>query len=305
MGTIKISIRRKSLQGSFTSIFLENFPISSKKIFIPRYFGILTACSHNLFIGLQILLSSIIVKYDVKILVYDVGMTPEQIAWCKKHPGVMVKAFRLRAMSNHIKYSGAWFKSHYIRSSPFKNTIWIDADTAVMGDLYELIELSRPNALFTEDHTYFQASTLNHPNLYSYLPLGKPSYHDILPYLNTGVLVVQGKRDAKVLDDWCYCVEQACSVREIAEAIACWDQGACKWALHRNDKLCLIIPDKKFNYPAKIRHHSYPSTEEAVKYWINSMRSEESCVVLHWMGSPKPWNRWGDMIDLDISNLAR
>jgi lipopolysaccharide biosynthesis glycosyltransferase len=137
--------------------------------------------------------------------------------------------------------------------------------------------------------------------LYSYLPIGIPYYQDILPYFNSGVMVMHKKRDAKILEDWRYCVEQACSVKEIAEAISCWDQGALKWALHKNRLLYLITPDKKFNFPAKIRHYAYPATPEAISHWIRNLKPQEPCTILHSMGSPKAWSNWGSMINLDLS----
>jgi hypothetical protein len=301
MATIKIKIRRKPLRENFTNIFEEAFPLPKKKIKIHKDFGILTACSKNLFIGLQMLLTSIAHYYDVRVLVWDVGMSPEQVKWCHKQPKVCVMPFKHPYYRDHITYAGAWFKPHYMSSSPFKHTIWIDSDAMVVGDLRELIDWAHPNALFTSDYTQLQESTLNLPSLYSYLPIGKPYFHDILPYINSGVLITHKKRDAVILEDWRYCVEQACTVREIADSVACWDQGALKWALHKNDLLYLIVPDKKFNYPAKIRHFAYPSTSDAVSYWIKTIKPTEPCVILHWMGSPKPWGNWGDFIGLDIS----
>ncbi len=304
MGSVRIRIKRRTLQGKFSDTFREAFPPPEKKIYIHRDFGILTACSYNLFVGLQMLLSSIAHFYDVITLVYDVGMSAEQVAWCRRQPGVTVRPFKLPNHQSHIKYAGAWFKPHYISKSPFKHTIWIDSDAMVIGDLRELIDWSHPQALFTADHTQLQETTLNRPTLYSYMPIGRPYYHDILPYLNSGVMLTHKKRDAAILEDWRYCVEQACSVKEISEAVSCWDQGALKWSLHKNDKLFLIVPDKKFNYPAKIRHFSYPATAEAVHHWMNNFKPKDPCVVLHWMGSPKPWGYWGEMLDLDLSRRA-
>lgn len=302
MASLKIKIRRKPLLGDFTESFKEAFPLPKNKIKISRDYGILTACSQKLFIGLQMLLSSIAHYYDVTILVFDVGMTPEQIKWCQNQPKVIVKPFKLPDLQNHIHYIGAWYKPHYIAASPFKHTIWIDADTMIVGDLREIIDWCHPNALFTADHTHLQETTMNRPVLYSYLPIGRVYYHDISPYVNSGVAVMHKKRDATLLEDWMYCVDQALMNREIAEAVACWDQGALKWALHKNDLLYLITPDKKFNYPAKVRHFSFPSTGPAVIHWINSVKPDDTCVVLHWMGSPKPWANWGDMINLDLSS---
>ncbi len=301
MASIRIRIKRKPLQKDFTEVYRDIFPPPRKKIRIHKDFGILTACSSNLFIGLQMMLTSIAHYYDVRTLVWDIGLTTEQVAWCRRQPGVLVRKYTHPYYRPHLSYIGAWFKSHYISASPFKHTIWIDSDAMVVGDLRELMEWSHPNALFTSDHTQLQESTLNQPLLYSYLPIGKPYYHDILPYLNSGVMVTHKKRDAVILEDWRYCVEQAAMVKEISEAVACWDQGALKWALHKHDLLYLITPDKKFNYPAKIRHFAYPSTEEAVKHWLKTVKPEDPCIVLHWMGSPKPWGNWGESIGLDLS----
>jgi len=304
MAHIRIRIKRKSIHQDFTNTFRDIFPPPAKKIRIHKDFGIMTACSRSLFVGLQMLVTSVAHYYDVRTLVWDVGMSPEQVNWCMRQPGVAVRPFQYLKPGRHIAYAAAWFKSHYISSSPFKHNIWIDCDTMVVGDLRELIEWAHPHALFTSDHTQLQESTLNQPRLYSYLPIGKPYFHDILPYLNSGVMITHKKRDANVLEDWRYCVEQACFVKEIADAVSCWDQGALKWALHKNDLLYLITPDKKFNYPAKVRHFSYPATVESVEHWMKTIKPEDACVVLHWMGSPKPWGNWGDALSLDLTRCT-
>ncbi len=302
MASVKIRIRRKPLFQNFTNIFREVFPPPAKKIRIHKDFGVLTACSSNIFVGLQILLTSVAHYYDVRTLVWDVGLTPEQVKWCQRQPNVGVMPFKHPYYLPHLKnYAGAWFKSHYMSASPFKHTIWIDSDAMVVGDLRELVECGHNNALFTTDYTQLQDTTLNSPSLYSFMPIGKRYYHDILPYLNSGVMVTHKKRDENILEGWRFCVEQAAMVKEIADSISCWDQGALKWSLHRSDLLYLIVPDKKFNFPAKIRHFAYPATSEAVNHWIRNFKPTEPCVVLHWMGSPKPWANWGQAISLDLT----
>lgn len=302
MGTIRISVKRKPLGGGFTKLYLDHFPPPSKKKYIPRDFGILTASNKSLFIGLQMLLTSIAHSYDVITLVYDTGMTPEQVAWCQRQPGVTVKPFEITKRADHVHYDGAWFKPFYVMSSPFKHTVWIDADAMVIGDLTELIDCSRYEPLFTTDHSLLQTSTLNPTNLYNYLPISAYKY-DIPPYINTGVFVMCKRRDRDILEDWCRCVDEAYAHKHVADSIACWDQGACKWALQKNRCTYLIVPDKKFNYPARIRHCSFKATSTSAEYWFQSLRPKEPCTVLHWMGSPKPWKHWGNMIDLDLTSL--
>jgi lipopolysaccharide biosynthesis glycosyltransferase len=175
----------------------------------------------------------------------------------------------------------------------------MDADMMVQGDLRELIEVSNPRAFFTSDYSNLKESTTNYPELYTLLPLNRKSL-DMKPYLNTGLYVLNKKRDAHIISSWQYCVSRAFENKEIASKISCWDQGACKWALHQNDSLFLIAPDKKFNHPAKVRHYSYPASSRIIPFWIESLK--ENCVVMHWMGGPKPWDNWGEMLNLDLSS---
>jgi hypothetical protein len=121
--------------------------------------------------------------------------------------------------------------------------------------------------------------------------------------LNTGLYILNKKRDEDLIREWQHCVSSAFQNKDIASAISCWDQGAAKWAMHKTEKLYLIIPDRKFNYPARIRHYSYPAASNLIAPWLKSVR--EPCVMLHWMGSPKPWDRWGEMLDLDISGKLK
>lgn len=300
MASIKISFRRKPISGNFTNAFLEAFPPLSKKVKIPRSYGILTACNKKLFIGLQMLLSSLCHSYDTQILCLDTGMTEQQIQWCQRQPGVTVKKYENKLHADaHIQYIGAWLKPFYMDVSPFKHTIWMDSDMMVQGDLMELIELSHPNAFFTADWSNLKETTINSPILYHHLKVDRNPI-DTLPYLNTGLYILNKKRDKDIIEAWQYCVNAAFQSKEIADTIMCWDQGACKWALHKTNKLYLITPDKKFNYPAKIRHYSFPAVSKVIPHWMNNIR--EKCVVLHWMGGPKPWDNWGEMLDLDLTS---
>lgn len=303
MASIKISIRRKAITGNFTDTFLEAFPPPSKKIKVPRSVGVLTACNQKLFIGVQMLLSSLCHSYDVQVLCLDTGMTEDQIKWCQRQPGVTVWKYENNLkVGDHIKYVGAWLKPFYMNVSPFRHTIWMDSDMMVQGDFMELVELSSPGAFFTSDWSNLKETTINHPMLYQHLTVPYNPI-DTVPFLNTGLYILNKKRDKDIIEAWQYCVLQAFENKHIAETIMCWDQGAAKWALHKTEKLYLISPDKKFNYPAKVRHYSYPALSALVPAWMQSVR--EPCVVLHWMGGPKPWDKWGDMLDLDLTTKLK
>jgi len=296
MGKMTMKIRRKKLVGSFTDTFRELFPPPAREYKLPRSYGILTASNTSHFTGLQLLLASISQSHEAKILFFALGLTAAQSVLCRKN-GAMVKKFELP--ESRLSYFAAGCKPFYVKSSPFRNTIWIYADAMVQGDLRELVELSQPSALFTTDHSHLRDTTLNQFTLYEKLQITKCYRHDIPPYLNTGVFVVNRTRDAQLIDDWCHIVEQANHSVEVAQDISCWDQGACKWAIQKNELLYLIVPDKRFNFPAKVRHYAYPIVPESVNHLFRSVK-ESPCLVNHWMGGPKPWAYWGEMLDLSL-----
>lgn len=268
---------------------------------LPDDYGIVTASNASHFPGLQLMLFSIIKKYDAPVLVFDVGMTKEQTQWLSKLPRVKI-APKIDILFNRIDYWQAWIKPIYIKNSPFKKTMWIDCDTIVTGELMDIVEEASDKPLFTADHSGIKEGTYNNDDLYKIMPIEGVS-KDTGEYLNTGVFIIDIERDFELLDEWLNCVLAAGENPEIAKAIMCWDQGACKWALQKLNMLNTINSKKEYNFPARSRQCPFPVTHKAMDVFLNNIKQaiDDKVVVFHWMGSPKPWINWTNMLSIKIN----
>jgi lipopolysaccharide biosynthesis glycosyltransferase len=201
-----------------------------------------------------------------------------------------------------LDYWEAWVKPLYVLNSPFQKTFWIDCDTVITGNLNQIID---DQSIFTADHTGVNEGTYNQDQLYQLLPIGLDK--DSGPYLNTGVFIIDKTNDKELIDTWIDCVVKASQNPAIAASIMCWDQGACKWALQKTGLIHLINNTKAFNFPATSRQFIFPSTPTAMNIFLHTIKVaiSDKVVVYHWMGSPKPWKKWGDLLDVRIESMLQ
>jgi hypothetical protein len=283
------SIRKKTLKDYPIQERLEQIFKNKQKFVLPDC-GIITASNDTHFIGLQLLIYSLRKQCDAPLVVFDVGMTKEQLKWCSSTDCIIAPKFKPRF---GMHYWEAWAKPFYLLNSPFKRNLWIDCDTMITGDLSE-ISFEQP--FFTADHSGAKEGTYNKDKLYEYLPI-EGITKDFGEYLNTGIFFLDLNRDQELLEKWCYCVTQAVENEKIAKNISCWDQGACKWALQKLNSMNLINPDKRFNYPALSRQYPFPKTPSGIKFVLDTVeKASNDTILYHWMGSPKPWTNWGEML---------
>jgi lipopolysaccharide biosynthesis glycosyltransferase len=286
---------------------IESFPLTERldelfgdnpKIKFPEDYGVLTASNWKHFPCLQFLLYSLVKKYEVPICVFDLGMTKNQLEWCKQIPNLEIVSSFVTDF-NHMEYWEAWAKPYYIKNSPFKKSLWIDSDTIVSGNLLDIVEIADDKPLFTADHTGVNERTYNHEDLYKLMPI-KGMNKDKGAYLNTGVYLLDSERDKELITQWLYCVEQAGKDSDIAKAVTCWDQGACRWALQKLDLMGTINHTKIFNYPAKFRQIVFAATPTALNVFLDTIKHAvyDNITVYHWMGSPKPWTKWPEILPI-------
>lgn len=294
----KISIRRLPEDYSYNEYLASSLNSKASKIQMPSDCCVLTATNKRHFVGLQLLYTALFLTHKIDVVVMDLGMTPKQLDWCRRQKRLIV----LKYNNSHPKifYWQAWAKPLYLLECPYKTIIWLDADGVWKSDLRLLLEFNQKGPVFTADHTVDPKVTLNFPELYTYLPV--PSYkQDRAPYLNTGLFVVDRERDRTLINEWCYIVMEALYCEHIATSIACWDQGGCKWALQQGELVNRIYTNKNFNHPALDREMFYPAQKEAVLQLIHNIWKLKDACFVHWMGSPKPWLKWGEVINLDFS----
>jgi hypothetical protein len=286
-------VKKKTLESFNFNERLDEIFVTKEKITLPEDYNIITAANWRHFHGLQFLLYSLNRWYDVDIYVYDVGLTEKQIKWCSQLTKVHISD-RFHSPFPDLPYWEAWVKPYYIKNSPFQKNLWIDCDTVVTGNLnliFEAYNFDKP--LFTTDHSGINEGILNHENLYLHMPI-KGVTKDTVPYLNTGVYIIDTKRDEDLIDEWLHCVNKAAYDSKIRESILCWDQGACKWALQKTKMLNCITDRKAFNYPAVNRQIIHPLSHTAYTFFLNSIHDaiRDGIIINHWMGSPKPWAAW-------------
>lgn len=293
------SVRKKSINDYPLMDRLEEIFAWEGRVALPPEYGVVTASNRSHFPGLQLMLYSLTKRHSVPILVYDVGMTPAQLEWLSSVPDVVVAP----QFNPPVKmyYWEAWAKPFYIKNSPFQKSMWIDCDTLVTGDLMEIVDAAGDQPFFTADHTGIKEGTYNDRALYILMPVDGVT-EDGGEYLNTGVFVLDRDGDRELIDEWCGFVQKAGENQQIALNTKCWDQGACKWVLQKFDLLHTINTRKEFNFPAKSRQCPFPSTPRAMEVFVNTIQDAvlDNVVVSHFMGNPKPWFRWSEMLAVQV-----
>lgn len=300
MPRIVKTVRIRTLPDDFcyNDHFVSAIQVNLEKAKMPEDCCVLTACNKSHFIGFQLLYSSLFLSHYVNTIVVDLGMTDKQLSWCHRQKRLTI--MRYRCTYNQIYYWQAWLKPLYVRECPYDKIIWLDADGVFKGDLRLLLHMAKDQPLFTSDYSANPKITLNWPELYHFMPI-KNFKMDAYPYLNTGLFITDKKRDNALLQEWCYIVMEAISSEHIRDSIVCWDQGACKWALQKQGMINCIHPSMALNHPALDKEMIYPATKQAVLQLLQNVWQLQDARFVHWMGSPKPWRKWGELINLDFS----
>ena len=110
-----------------------------------KHLVIATACSSNHFVPLTRLLISIR-RYEptIPIILYDLGMTAEQIEWVKGVNGVVYRVFPFRSYPPHValeRESYAWkpIIVHLVMTKDEANVLWMDAGDQLRAPIRDAI----------------------------------------------------------------------------------------------------------------------------------------------------------------------
>jgi hypothetical protein len=203
--------------------------------------GVLTAADATFFPGLQVLTASL--GEAVPLAIIDLGLTDDQRAWCASQKSQLIRPAVLR-MPRDVTMWQAWNKPFYYTASPFRQTVWIDSDCAVVGDLRVLFfELEMgPFVVRHWDVPYPQP---NREALYQRFPvsLRLPPGDGI----NSGVIGLDQIRDADLLEAWCNLVDRAAEDPTIRSCISWYDDGALQWAFEATRRLDRVLPRHAWN----------------------------------------------------------
>jgi len=189
-----------------------------------------------------------------------------------------------------------WWKPLVCLASPFEQSIWVDSDAVIVGDLSELFEASKDGLCTAFQQTWMGESQRLYRNLADRLfGAAGVSALDELAHFNSGV--VAWRRGELVLNawsDWCLRLSQdselakLCHVRDQSgHVIACVDNRL-------KGHPSAIRVGNEWNYPAdglpakecKSRKRVPLAPAELVR--VTRERHPDAKIV-HWLGKPKPW----------------
>lgn len=255
--------------------------------------GIITASDARRFVGIQLLYGSLIVTNDVELVCFDLGLTPEQKAWCQEQTNLQLQEPQVLPWPKTKPMWQTWNKPFFMDESPFRKTIWIDGDCFVTESLLPLYKFLENGPVFTPD----AVSSCN-DDLYKFLPI-PGIYKEPKPYINAGVIAFDLDRsiDRQILDKWKEIILQISENQDLENCIIHQDQGALRWVVHALKAQNYIIDTKYLNF---LFPHHRPCSPEKFLLGCKQMNGTINHFVA---GVKKPWENWGPIIPLKFDHL--
>jgi hypothetical protein len=212
---------------------------------MPANFGVVTATDANTFRGFQLLYLSLARSHDVRVLLFDLGLTAAQAAWVSRQDGLYhtrVDVDRLPIGRDRCHWQ-TFNKPFYVSRSPFRRTLWLDADTLVLGDLRPVADLMARGPFLTTD-------IMVHANPPELNERCRVVPHDDPPFaLNAGVCGFDMERDWPLVHEWLSLLSLVASDPAGAlRLVPMNDQSLLRLALRKLGLADLINPDPRWNH---------------------------------------------------------
>lgn len=250
---------------------------------LPARFGVVTATDRNTFKGVQLLFRSLVGSHRVRCLLFDLGMTPRQLAWAQRQPGLYlmrVDLNRLPVPTQHVMWQ-TWNKPFYILQSPFRYTLWLDADTLVLGDLRPIVGLLEDGPFLTTNNR----CNKNAPILYERLGIAPCEDEDFV--VNAGVIGFDTRRDWHLMHEWGSLVHLAVHHPDnLVPHITLWDEGMLRVLIRRHRLAGIINPASRWN---NLQVDAFTTMEELLEAVRGPFRPGGHTAILHLCGTRKPF----------------
>jgi len=261
--------------------FFDRFPVSSS---IPGA-GVVCAVDSAYFPGLQLLVLSL--RKAVDVAVFDLGLDPIQRAWLVEW-GVTVLPVLEPALivPRGVSMWQTWNKPLFLQWSPFRYSLWVDADCLVFGDLKPWFERSRAGPVACYHPQDGLPYALNPDALYRLLPVPKIFAPD---GVQAGLVAVGQDDETGLLEQWGFCVARVWS-KDFPMTTACWDQGALLWAFERLKLRRFLIRQPGWGRFVRL---DPGRCERSLLVMLRSFEVRSDDVVLHFIGRQKYWAGWG------------
>jgi len=264
--------------------------------------GIVTACNHDYFDGLKLLVASVRYFNDTKypIVCADMGMTNEQLFWCEqKHVSVI-------SLANCPPYPGTHFdtwEKYLIWIKPFlfgyfRYMLWLDADVVVLNPLDDVFSLIKKDMLVIKHDPQFYNRVLNNSALYVAKNLLIPP-DDVLR-VNAGVCGFDVLRQLEFITKWRDIVWECFRDANIKRCMHYQDQGCLNYLLYAEGLLGKISYDNlnlnKFYdfsmaYFLRTKLLKLYLAGEFGEIFSHLKQQYPDTTLLHWVGPDKIWKQ--------------
>ncbi len=248
--------------------------------------GVLTAANSAAFEDLLVLLCSVGRFSGCPVAVIDLGLQPRQAehlvdSGVRLLPG-WVDDWRAACGEPDCH---KWVKARLFGSTPFRTTIWLDADAVVVKPLDDLFLAARSGFFALRDGFAGRDDVCNLPGLH-------PGTADEVP-CNSGVVGYETERDAHILAAWAERLATVLADPAVRELVKLYDQGLLIWALHDLGLSGLVLDRPAWNWPARRdAHDDRPTRGWPGDNWGGDLvdqiaRTHPEATVVHFAGRPK------------------
>lgn len=221
--------------------------------------GVITATDSNTFSGVKTLFYSL--KDKINFLCYDIGMTQQQIKWCQDNN---LPLSYLKTQIPQIDKWQTYIKPFIIDESPFAYTIWLDSDCVVTGNLSCSLNIQNTETFFTRHWINPKYLKKNNSKLYELYPVtGEPVF------INAGVLAINKNKDAELLKQWIYMVENTITNEVIRQYVVNWDEGSLVWAIRKTHlEAKIIYENNSYNFFCDTTNESYSLQKNYLDFFV-------------------------------------
>ena len=240
--------------------------------------------------------------------VWDFGLTDSQRAallgmgrvWISKNYRTYARSLaEIEADRGNvgIRVSETWLKPMLCVDSPFRTTVWIDADAVPIRGLYRLMERAAEGPFLTADSFVSPQYAYD-----TYVPLlqalyGRvPENYERVYRCNTGVFGFHSA--APFLEQWERTGRDIAGWPNLARLCGLGDQAMLVAMMSiLPDMAPPMIEDPAWNCPANglqienRKHRVRYRMDQPVEAVFDALRYDHRrALVVHWMGHPKPWH---------------
>jgi len=240
-------------------------------------FGVITAADARIFGGLHLLRSSI---PAVPMAVVDLGLHDDHLQWLRDHDCRILPA--VGTVERNVLWWQTWNKPFYLQSSPFRRTLWLDADTVVVGSMTPMVaRLQRRGFVVIHQLLHGLPHSMG-GRFYQEFPVQLP-----FPGIQAGVVGISkdSLEDQALLSVWLDTVELA-SKPEWRRCMPWADNDALDWTMASTRDVDFIVTDTQWNHYFHEDKH-WRSTNRQRLLGMIEERTTPGDIVLHLCH--KPW----------------